>query len=358
MVDVRKPATLRGFHVSVADIGDQMHLCHPLLSFEGDSALYLAHRLDWQNDPEALAIADPSEASALGTLLPPTCRRPIASGEGLVAVGAGLVQAAAAAEVELLGSEIPFARVDDSECWIGVATPALYTDLRTRLAEDARAAFDEGLEDAARCGSRLSERGDAALLLMRKCGPRRRDDLAIRQLAGARQNREFDLYRRLLIRFALELDTQESVLDERVKRHYELVDPKAIDESLAVPAPNDYVLDWDTKNNFVGIKKWVIWSMDSLTPATLSAPLTLIFAPAKADPVEGALEKMFEQHAQLPPDMMFRRQDNPKADLGMAIEAKAETEISRMKAVPPVAAKITNKNVRAGVEDQGRFVCP
>ena len=107
MVDVRRPATLRGFPVSVADVGDQVHLCHPLLSFEGDPALYLAHRLDWRNDPEALAIADPDEASTLGTLLPPTCARPIASGEGLVVVGSGLVQAAAAAGVELPDSKIP-----------------------------------------------------------------------------------------------------------------------------------------------------------------------------------------------------------------------------------------------------------
>ena len=220
MVDVRRPATLRAFPVSVADVGDQVHLCHPLLSFDGDPALYLANRLDWRNDPEALAVADPNEASALGTLLPPTCVRSIASGEGLAAVGSGLVQAAATAGVELLDSETPFARVDGSECWIGTATPPLYTDLRTRLAEEARAAFDEALEEAAQQrGSRLSERGDAALLLMRKCGALRRDDLAIRQLAGARQNREFDLYRRLLTRFALELDTREGILDERVRRH-------------------------------------------------------------------------------------------------------------------------------------------
>ncbi len=228
MVDVRKSAMLRGFHISVADIGDQMHLCCPLLSFEGDPALYLARRLDWRNDTKALVVADPDEASALGTLLPPTCAWPIASGQGLVAVGAEFVQAAAIAEVELLDSEITFTRVDDPVCWIGVATPALYTTLRTRLAEEARTAFDEALEDAAHRKSRLSERGDAALLLMRKCGSPRRDDLAIRQLAGARQNREFDLYRRLLIRFARELDTQESVLDERVKRQVPAMRQSAI----------------------------------------------------------------------------------------------------------------------------------
>ena len=45
------------------------------------------------------------------------------------------------------------------------------------------------------------------------------DGEAGRQLAGPRQNRELDLYRRLLIRFALTLDTQEGILDGRVKRH-------------------------------------------------------------------------------------------------------------------------------------------
>ena len=225
--NMQECATLRGFHVSVADVGDQMHLCHPLLSFEGDPALYLAHRLDWRDDPKALTIADPDEARVLGTLLPPTCGQPIASGEGLVAMGPEPVRAAETAQVELLDSEIPFVEVDGSECWIGVATSALYMALRTRLAEDARAAFDEALEDAAHRGRRLSERGDAALFLMRKCGSLRRDALAIRQLVGALQNREIDLYRRLLIRFAFELDTQEDVLDERVKRHVATVTWKA-----------------------------------------------------------------------------------------------------------------------------------
>ena len=228
MVDVRKFATLRGFHVSVADVGNQMHLCHPLLSFEGDRALYLADHLDWRNEPEALAVANPNEASALGTLLPAAYARPIASGEGLVAVGVALVQAAATAQIQLLESEICFERVDDPECWIGVATPALYTTLRTRLAEEARAVFDKALKDAACRGSRLSENGNAALLLMRKCGSLRRDDLAIRRLAGARQNGELDLYRRLLIRFSVELDAPERILDERAQRHISTVRQTAL----------------------------------------------------------------------------------------------------------------------------------
>ena len=223
MVDTRASATLRGFSVSVADIGDRMDLCPPLLSFEGDPTLYFAHRLDWRNDPEALAIADPSEAAALGTLLPPTCMRPIVSGEGVVAMGAGLARAAEAVGVAPRDSEISLAPVDDAGCWIGVATPALYTALRTGLVEAARTAFDEALEEAVHRGSRLSERGHAALLLMRTCGPLRRDDLAIRQLAAARQERNFDLYRRLSIRFAFELGTQKSILDGHVEQYITMV---------------------------------------------------------------------------------------------------------------------------------------
>ena len=243
MVDMRASATLRGFSVSVADIGDRVDLCPPLLSFEGDPALYLAHSLDWRNHPEALAIADPNEAATLGTLLPPTDRRPIMSGEGAVAMGAGLARAAEAVGVPLRASGLSLAPVADAGCWIGVATPALYTALRTGLVEAARTAFDEALEEAAHRGSRLSERGYAALLLMRTCGPLRRDDLAIRQLAAARQDRNSDLYRRLLIRFSFELETQESILDERVTRHIAVVADRKIGvERPSVPTSPDRVV--------------------------------------------------------------------------------------------------------------------
>ncbi len=235
MVDTRAAATLRGFFsMSAAHVGDWMHFCPPLLSFAGDPALYLAHSLDWRDDPGALEVADPDEAAVLGTLLPPASARPIVSGEGVVAMGAELARAAEVVGGALGDSGISLAPLDDTGCWLGVATPALYTALKARWTEAGRTAFDEALEDAIQRGSRLSERGNAALHLMRVCGPLRRDDLAIRQLAAARQERDFDLYRRLLIRFALELDTQESVLDERVARHIAM----AADRSIAVEGPS------------------------------------------------------------------------------------------------------------------------
>ena len=224
MVDSNGTMVLRGFDTAVADVGDQLHLCHPLLSFEGDSTLYVARRLDWRNDQDALAVADPSEASELGTLLPDIHRQPIASGQAVVAAGKGFVQAATTADVQLDGFGMDFAIVHDAGYWISVATPAQFARLKTRLADEARTVFDEALRDAARHGRRLSERGDAALLLLRRCGPRRQADLAIRQLAGARQNGERDLYRRLLIRFSLELDAQEDDLRDRVERHMALAE--------------------------------------------------------------------------------------------------------------------------------------
>ena len=242
MVDEHKPAVLRGFDIAVADIGDELHLCHPLLSFEGNDTLYVARRLDWQNDRrKALAVADPSEASDLGTLLPDTHEQAIASGEAVIVVGTGSVQAAKAAGVQLDDSEMAFARVRDAECRIGIATPASFEKLKTRLTAEAWTVFDEALGDAARRKRRLSERGNAALLLLRRCGPRRRDDLAIRQLAGARQNHELDLYRRLLMRFALELDTQQSDLDKKAERHIALASkPRAYTTTLDLSPRQKY----------------------------------------------------------------------------------------------------------------------
>lgn len=228
MVDVCGPATLRGFPVSVADIGDRVRLCHPLLSFGDAPALYVANRLDWENDPATLTVADPDEASTLGTLLPPACSVPIASGEGVVVAGTGFVQAVAKAGI-ILHSEIRFSRVDGLECWIGVATPALHAALRTRLGEEAQSVFDDALGDAASRRGSLSDEGNAALFVMRKCSPGPSDDFAIRQLAGARQNRQGNLYRRLLTRFAFELDTPERDLDERVRRHLEMAVYWAVD---------------------------------------------------------------------------------------------------------------------------------
>ncbi len=223
MFDKHETAVLRGFDTAVADIGDQLHICHPLLSFEGDpNTLYVARRLNWRNHQRALAVADPSEASELATLLPDEHRQSIASGEAAVVAGAGFIQAAADAGIQLDGSEVSFVRTHESGCWIATATQALFAELRTRLVDEARTEFDKELGNAAWRGQHLSERGNAALLLLRRCGPLRREDLAIRQLAGAKQNCELDLYQRLLVRFRFELGIQRDDLQREVEQRIAL----------------------------------------------------------------------------------------------------------------------------------------
>ena len=223
MFDKHETAVLRGFDTAVADIGDQLHICHPLLSFEGDpNTLYVARRLNWRNHQRALAVADPSEASELATLLPDEHRQPIASGEAAVVAGAGFIQAAADAGIQLDGSEVSFVRTHESGCWIATATQALFAELRTRLVDEARTEFDKELGNAAWRGQHLSERGNAALFLLRRCGPLRREDLAIRQLAGAKQNCELDLYQRLLVRFRFELGIQRDDLQREVEQRIAL----------------------------------------------------------------------------------------------------------------------------------------
>ena len=218
----KKTASLRGFDAAAADIGDQLHLRHPLLSFDGDRTLYVARRFNWRDDQRALTVADPSEASELATLLPDAYRRPIESGEAVVVAGAEFVQAVTDAGIQLDGSEMSFTRIHESKCWMSTAKQVDFEKLQTRLAKEALTAFDEALGSAARERCQLSEHGSGALLVLRGCGTRWREELAIRELAGAKQNCEFDLYRRLLDGFSIELDAQLDNLHRQVERHIEL----------------------------------------------------------------------------------------------------------------------------------------
>ena len=106
---------------------------------------------------------------------------------------------------------------------MSTATRGDFEKLQTRLAKEALTAFDEALGSAARERCLLSEHGSGApALVLRGCGTRWREELAIRELAGAKQDREFDLYRRLLDGFSIELDAQPDDLHRQVGRHIEL----------------------------------------------------------------------------------------------------------------------------------------
>ena len=209
---------LRGFDMPVADIGDQLHFRLPLLSFRSSPTLYLAGRVDWHTDKQGLltVVHDP-DARELATLLADGVSRHLASGQGVNVAGAEFFHAASRVGDLLNGfSPVPAARC---ECWIRMAKPAEYVTLERKLIDEARVVFDHELGNASRQGTRLMERGNAANLVLSSCGPLRREDLAIRQLAAARQNRDLDLYRRLLTRFEHELGESEDRLEKQARRH-------------------------------------------------------------------------------------------------------------------------------------------
>ena len=242
----KKTASLRGFDAAAADIGDQLHLRHPLLSFDGDRTLYVARRFNWRDNQRALTVADPSEASELATLLPDAYGRPIESGEAVVVAGAEFVKAVNDAGIQLDGSKMSFTRIHESKCWMSTATQGDFERLQTRLAKEALTAFDEALGSAAREQCQLSEHGSGALIVLRGCGTSWREELAIRELAGAKQNREFDLYRRLLDGFSIELDAQQDNLHRQVGRHIELAASQrpvtVLLRSAPSPIPPHYLL--------------------------------------------------------------------------------------------------------------------
>ena len=218
----KEKAILRGFDMTVPDIGDQLHFRLPLLSFHDSPTLYVAGRVDWHGDRQVLSVIDDPEYLEMATLLTNEDAQQIASGEGVVVAGAEFFQAVSRVGFQMDG----FNRLSpaDCECWISVATPTDFVALKRDLVDESRTVFDEELGKARRQRNRLTDRGNAAMLILRRCGPLRQEDLAIRQLAAARQNRDLDLYRRLLARFELELGETEDRLHKQAERHIELAD--------------------------------------------------------------------------------------------------------------------------------------
>ena len=214
---------LRGFDMPVSDMGDQLHFRLPLLSFRSSPTLYLAGRVDWHADRQALlTVVDDPEDREFATLLTDGVSRYLASGQGVIVAGAEFFQAASRIGDQL--GDFSHLSAGDCECWFRVATPTAFVALERNLIDQSKAVFDQELGKARRQSSRLMERGNAAMLTLSSCGPLRREDLAIRQLAAARQNGDLDLYRRLLTRFEHELGEPEDRLHKQAGRHIELAD--------------------------------------------------------------------------------------------------------------------------------------
>ena len=218
MADKVLQGVLRGFDIAIANVGDRVRLCRPLLSLDGDpQTVYIAGGSAW---PDALVPTDISEAEELATVLPQQYQRGIRPSQGVAVAGSGFVRAAEDAHLDL-PSMCPVEI--DSGCRIGLATVAEYDDFKDDLAAKAMTVFDEELERAVREWTSLSARGRAAILILRKCGPRD-EGLAMRQLASARQD-----YERLLIGFARELGISDENLHRRVLR-YAAFAPSIVDQ--------------------------------------------------------------------------------------------------------------------------------
>ena len=195
-----------------------MRFCRPLVSLGDDpETVYVTEEPNW-DEPGTLVRTDIADAKMLATVLPEHAQRDISPQFGVVVAGRGFVEAAQRAGIKdkelssLCPDEI------DSGYRMGLTTPNDYRQFKTRLVEKARNVFDEELESAVRELTPLSERGRAAIFLLRKSAPRN-EELAVRQLASAFQDGPPNAYPRLLTGFALELDMPKVDVQRRVSQY-------------------------------------------------------------------------------------------------------------------------------------------
>lgn len=216
-------AILRGFDFLVEDVAEQFRFCNPLVSFkEGDTApIYFARDLDWEHGDDewrrSLILVDKDEIDSFATLFPrPTSR--ISGGEGVVLMGERISSAAQVAGINVdVNNVVDLRDSADRRYRFGLADAAVYRNFVKQVIQEAVSVFDRELSATAE--DKLSAGAEGALFVLRKCGLTRPTDLAIRQLTAARMTKQADVYRRLLIRYSLELQDTEDNLDKRVERH-------------------------------------------------------------------------------------------------------------------------------------------
>ena len=234
-----KNAILRGIDFPATEADDQIRFCNPLLSFEqgASASIYLARDLDWNRGDDhgarLLTPVDIDEVDSFGTLFPRATLH-VSQGEGVVLMGERFVAAARVAGIAV--DHVPLVEFTDLlefRCWIGVAGIGSFRDFAGQLAREASSVFDDVL--SATVDGELPKRGEAALFVLRKCGAVRPTDLALRQLAAASVTHQTDVYRRLLIRFSIELGETEENLDRRVQRHIRVARPTVVIDSQTRP---------------------------------------------------------------------------------------------------------------------------
>ena len=212
---------LRGFDVPIEDLKDRFRLCNPLLSFEhgGSAPIFRARHLNWQasSDVELLVPIEVEDAHEFCTLFRDHDRS-IAAGYGVLVMHRAFSEALSSTRVTE-PTELQF--VQELDCYVGVATDEEFDRYEIAIVEQAKDVVDREL--VAGYPVQFSEIGQLALRILRRCRSARSTDVAMRQLAVALVSRKPDLYRRLLIRFSIDLQEPEEGLDQRVHRHLALV---------------------------------------------------------------------------------------------------------------------------------------
>ena len=211
MTDTVLQGVLRGFDISVADIGHSIRFCRPLVSLGDDhDTVYVTEEPNW-GEPGALVRTDIADAKMLATVLPEHPPRHVSPPQGVVVAGRGFVEAARSAGIDLSWCH------DDIEsgCRMGLISPDDYRRFRDSIVKQARDVFDEELKHSVLEKASLSERGRAAILLLRESAPCD-EELAVRQLASAVLDDAPSVYQRLRTGFALELDMRGIEVQRRV----------------------------------------------------------------------------------------------------------------------------------------------
>lgn len=214
-----KDPILRGIDFQSKELGDQLRFCHPLVSFEDSpELLYYARSLAWAPkrtaDDQSLLLIDTDQLDRF-TLIDLTLQLPIRPNEGVVLVGCSFAQALKSIEIILSDVDsITFVNMPGTAHSLGVASTSTYLAFAQQLQKQAGSIFDKDLRSSPPSG--LSDRGQAALFLLRKNGVARPTDMVMRELAAAYRSRAVEAYRRLLLRYSITLNEAEEVLQEKL----------------------------------------------------------------------------------------------------------------------------------------------
>lgn len=241
---------LVGIDVRVGEVRDRLRLCQPILAFGDDVRMFLARRLDWTREDEAtgrrLTPVDADDIATFGTVVPIEARVPIEPGVGVVVVGCDFYDA-----IQELGGDpqdgVPLRPLGASPCWFGLADVSRFDRYRARMGDFALLAVDEELGRTLASDGGMSERGRLAAHVLRKC-ERRREDVAVRDIATALVDGEPDMIRRRLTRYSMELGKSREALEALARDRLRLVaGPPVHDQAKATPTfrmrPIDVSLD-------------------------------------------------------------------------------------------------------------------